>query len=121
MGSSEKFFNRFTFDDDIMGCRRGCKDSLDIFELWLRLLGKDGDVNRMIGGVEPHEENIHDFHIGDGTSKRDEFAFGSQDRLDILGNRTIGVMGDVIKLLSGNHPSTKCRTLKVILELGPCS
>ena len=39
-------------------------------------------------------------------------------RLDVLGNRMIGVMNNVIKLLLGNYSSTKCRMLEVILELG---
>ena len=120
-GSSKKFFNGFTFDDDIMGCKRGCKNSLNIFKLWLRLLGKDGDANKMIGGVKSYEENVYDFCISDSTSKQNEFTFCSQDRLDVLGNRMIRVMNDVIKLLLGNYSSTKCRMLEVILELGPCS
>ena len=83
MGGSENLFNRFIFDDDVVRCWRGCKNSLNIFELWLRLLGEDGDVNRMIGGIKPHEKDIHDFCVGDGTSKRNELAFHSQHGLDI--------------------------------------
>jgi hypothetical protein len=52
-----------------MRYRRGYKNSFDVFELWLRLLGEDGDMNRIIGRVELHEENVYDLCIGDGISK----------------------------------------------------
>jgi len=58
MGSSKNFFNRFTFDDDIIRCRGGCKDSLDIFELWLRFLGEDvrfSDITLM--DIDSHMDN----------------------------------------------------------------
>ena len=92
--------------------------SLDIFKLWLRLLEENSDINRMIGGVEPHKENVHNFCIGDGTSKWDELAFCGQDRLNIVRNGVTGIMGNVIKLLLGNYSSTKCWALEMFLELG---
>ena len=69
MGGSKNLFERFIFDDDIIRCGGGCKNSLDIFKCWLRLLGEDGDANGVIGGVKSHEEDIYDFCVSDGTSK----------------------------------------------------